>query len=114
MRRRRSVFKRISKSSAYDKTTLEGVIIYVNALDSWVNVELSDGTILYRIHFSQGVSMRLKRVEQGVTLVQTVGKRAKYTIVGASRRKIDSTAFASKGTCKWDDGSKYNDRQVWA
>ena len=114
MRRRRSVFKRINKSAAYDKTTLEGVIIYVDAADSWVNVELADATVLYRIHFGEGVDKRLKRVEQGVTLVQTVGKRTKYIISGASRRNIVSAEFASKGTCKWDDGSKWTDRQVWA
>jgi len=113
MRRRRSIFKRVNKNEAYNKTTLEGIIIYIDPTDGWCNIELANGTVLYRIQFGEGVNTRLKRVEQSVTLVQTVGKRYKYIVVGAGRRYIDSTEFASKGTCVYDAGAKYNDRQVY-
>lgn len=113
MRRRRSVFKRIDKSEGYNKTTLEGIIIYIDATDGWCNVELPNGTILYHIYFSQGVQPRLKRVEQSVTLVQTIGKRYAYMVMGAAKRHIPSTEFNSKGTTTYNSGAKYGERWVY-
>ena len=113
MRRRRSIFKRVNKNEAYNKTTLEGIIIYIDDTDGWCNIELADATVLYRIQFGEGVNTRLKRVEQPVTLVQTVGKRYRYIVVGASRRYIASSEFASKGTGKYNASLEYNDRQVY-
>jgi len=110
---RRPIFRRIKKSLQYEKTTLVGIIIYVNETDNWCNVELPNGTVLYRIPF-RASNYRLRRVQQPVVLTQTVGSRYKYVITGAAERYISSSEFASKGTFKWDDGTKWNDRHVWA
>jgi len=40
-----------NKNNAYIKSTLLGVIIYVNASENWCNVELMNGTVLYQIPF---------------------------------------------------------------
>ena len=114
MRRRRLLTKRINKSIGYQKTTLEGIIIYVDSTDKWCNVELANGEILYQIKFGEGVHPRLRRLEQSVTLIQTIGSRYGYIISGAGKRRVDSAGFLPKGTFKWNSGVKYNDGHQWS
>jgi len=114
MRYRKNISKRINKASDYHKTTLEGIVLYVDPLERWCNVELMDGNILYHIYFGEGVNPRLRRESQPVTLIQTIGGRYKYIVVGAGRRRIITTTFEPLGTFLWDDGTLWDDRHVWA
>jgi len=113
-RKRRYLKNAVQKTVDYNKTTLEGIIIYVNNDDSWCNVELANGDIIYRVKFGEGIYPRLRRKKQHVILIQTIGQRYAYMIAGSSKRKIPSTEFDSKGTFKWNDGTKYNDGHVWS
>jgi len=113
MRSRKRVSRAIDRTVSYQKSTLEGIIIYVDSTYGWCNVELANGDILYHIKFGEGVSARLRRVEQPVTLIQTIGSKYAYIIVGAAKRKIASSEFEDKGTFAWDDGTKWNDGHQW-
>lgn len=116
MIRRRVVSKRIDALGKYQKTTLEGVIIFIDPTDGWCNVELANGDVLYRIYFGEGVNPRLKRLEQAVTLIQTIGTKYNYIISGAARRVINSAEFADKGITQWDDTptkAKWNAHWQW-
>lgn len=116
MRGRRLISRRIGKIGEYQKTTLEGIIIYIDAIEGWCNVELPNGDILYRIYFSEGTNQRLKRLQQTVTLLQTVGTRYRYVIIGAGSKFINSNIFADKGVTQWDatpTKSKWNAHYQW-
>lgn len=102
MRGRRSISKRINNLQAYQKPAIEGLIIYIDATDGWCNIELPDGTILYRITFAEGANPRLKRLQQNVTITQTYGSRYKYVISGSGTKIVDSLVFADKGVTTWD------------
>lgn len=107
------VKKLIDRSQKYEKTFMEGNIIYVDSTSNWCNIELPSGAILYRIYFGDGVNPRLRRVRQPVMVAQAIGSRYKYVVIGAARRFVDSTEFNSKGIFKWDDGTKWSDGHVW-
>lgn len=99
--RRNILKKRSERSIEGSKSTLEGIIIYVNADLTWANVKLDNDTTLYRIPFAEGINPRLKRLEQTVLLTQSVGKRYKYVISGSSRRKVDVEDFDVRGVLQW-------------
>jgi len=110
---RRPIKRRINKSIAYNKETMVGIIIFVNESENWCNVELMNGDVLYQIPFRSS-NIRLRRVEQPVTLTEVHGMHQKYVITGASNVRISSSTFEPKGTTNWDSGNNWNDRWVWA
>ena len=113
MRKRSYLTKKIQKSADYEKTTKDGLIIYVDPTFSWCNVRLPSGTILYRVKFSEGVNLRLKRLEQHVTLMQTVGKKYGYIIIGGGRRYPGVSDFIDLGAFIWGDGTLWGDKHQW-
>lgn len=96
----RPLRRRITKSIAYGRETLIGIIIFVNRTENWCNVELQGGTILYQIPF-RATNGRLRRVEQPVVLTETHGKRQKFVITGESDVIIASSVFEPRGNIKW-------------
>jgi len=102
----RPLRRKINKSISYNRETLIGIIIFVNADENWCNVELKGGTVLYQIPF-RAANGRLRRVQQPVKMTETHGQRQKYVITGASDVIIASTTFNPRGNITWapDAGS---------
>lgn len=117
--RKQTLKNRVNKSLAGNKANLEGIIIYVNSDLSWCNVKISSDVTLYQIPFADGLSRRLKRLQQSVLVTECIGNRSKYVVSGASRRKITVTDFASKGEFYWYPGggfeeADWDDFHVWS
>ncbi len=110
---RRPIKRSIKKSALYNRESLIGIIIFVNETDNWCNVERADGVVLYQVPFRSS-NLRLRRVEQPVTLTEVHGSHQKYVITGASNLKVGSNTFEPKGNTDWDNGDLWGDRWTWA
>lgn len=110
----RKPIKRVAqKQGAYEQNQFVGIIIYVNESENWCNVELSDGTILYRIAFHAS-NLRLRRIKQAVLVTQVVGKRQRYAITGEAHIRVASTAFNPLGFTKYDTaGAKWDNARPY-
>ena len=89
------------------------MITKVNVTENWCDVELINGNTLFKIPF-RASQLRLRSLQQAVVLTEVLGNRQRFIITGESNIKIDSTAFAPKGTFIWDDGSLWDDYWIWA
>ena len=110
---RRPLSYRTRQLQKYQRQTITGIIIFVNATQNWVNVETANGKVLYRIPF-RASEIRYRRLKQPVLLSLTINSRFSYVVTDAAERKITSTVFADKGTFKWDEaGVKWGDYHQW-
>ena len=110
--RRRPIGQRTRQMLKYQKQTLTGIIILVDTDNNYCNVELPNGNIIYKVPF-RASQIRYRRLKQPVLLTQTISSRFRYVITDAAERTVVSSEFSSKGTFKWNDGTKWNDFHVW-
>ena len=65
----RKVIKRVSqRQTEYQKTIMVGIIIYVNESENWCNVELMNGSVVYRIPFYAS-NLRLRRIKSNPSTI---------------------------------------------